>query len=173
MIGSAAYQENRWAVGEGMRLYNGFNCVGCHANGGGGIGRGIAAALAAEGATVFPADVGDADLSRPGEAARLAAEAIRRLLGLRDAGDSPPADFVARLYGYVARTPCRLLAVQLEDGVEELEAQLKADKAAAAAPVATAPESVSAATNGNGASVEPPPASVHRRSSTTAARRES
>jgi len=46
---------------------------------GGGIGRGIAAALAAEGATVFPADVGDADLSRPGEAARLAAEAIRRL----------------------------------------------------------------------------------------------
>jgi len=46
---------------------------------GGGIGRGIAAALAAEGATVFAADVQDADLSGPGEPLRLAQEAIRRL----------------------------------------------------------------------------------------------
>jgi NAD(P)-dependent dehydrogenase (short-subunit alcohol dehydrogenase family) len=45
----------------------------------GGIGRGIAAALAEEGATVFAADRPEADLSRPGEAARLAQEAIRRL----------------------------------------------------------------------------------------------
>lgn len=45
----------------------------------GGIGRGIAAALEAEGAEVFRADLAEADLSRPGEAARLAAEAIRRL----------------------------------------------------------------------------------------------
>jgi NAD(P)-dependent dehydrogenase (short-subunit alcohol dehydrogenase family) len=46
---------------------------------GGGIGRGIAAVLAEEGAQVFGADLQDADLSRPGEAARLASEAIRRL----------------------------------------------------------------------------------------------
>jgi NAD(P)-dependent dehydrogenase (short-subunit alcohol dehydrogenase family) len=46
---------------------------------GGGIGRAIAAALAEEGATVFAADLPEADLSKPGEAARLAAEAIRRL----------------------------------------------------------------------------------------------
>jgi NAD(P)-dependent dehydrogenase (short-subunit alcohol dehydrogenase family) len=45
----------------------------------GGIGRGIAQALAAEGATVFGADLPEADLARPGEAARLAGEAIRRL----------------------------------------------------------------------------------------------
>jgi 3-oxoacyl-[acyl-carrier protein] reductase len=45
----------------------------------GGIGRGIAAALADEGATVFGADLADADLSRPGEPLRLAQEAIRRL----------------------------------------------------------------------------------------------
>jgi NAD(P)-dependent dehydrogenase (short-subunit alcohol dehydrogenase family) len=45
----------------------------------GGIGRGIAAALAEEGATVFGADLREADLSRPGEAQRLAGEAIRRL----------------------------------------------------------------------------------------------
>ena len=45
----------------------------------GGIGRGIAAALAEEGATVFGADRPEADLSLPGEAARLAQEAIRRL----------------------------------------------------------------------------------------------
>ena len=46
---------------------------------GGGIGRALAAALAAEGAAVFGADLADADLSRPGEAARLAGEAVRRL----------------------------------------------------------------------------------------------
>lgn len=42
MISNSAYQENRWAVAEGQRLYNGFNCVGCHANGGGGIGPPLA-----------------------------------------------------------------------------------------------------------------------------------
>ncbi|HEY1290708.1 MAG TPA: SDR family oxidoreductase [Burkholderiales bacterium] len=46
---------------------------------GGGIGRALAAALAAEGAAVFGADLQDADLSRPGEAVRLAGEAVRRL----------------------------------------------------------------------------------------------
>jgi NAD(P)-dependent dehydrogenase (short-subunit alcohol dehydrogenase family) len=46
---------------------------------GGGIGRALAAALAAEGAAVFGADLQDADLSRPGEAARLAGEVLRRL----------------------------------------------------------------------------------------------
>jgi NAD(P)-dependent dehydrogenase (short-subunit alcohol dehydrogenase family) len=46
---------------------------------GGGIGRGIAAALAEEGARVFGADLPDADLSQPGAAAGLAREAIRRL----------------------------------------------------------------------------------------------
>ena len=46
---------------------------------GGGIGRALAAALAAEGAAVFGADLADADLSRPGEAVRLAGEAVSRL----------------------------------------------------------------------------------------------
>jgi 3-oxoacyl-[acyl-carrier protein] reductase len=46
---------------------------------GNGIGRAIAAALAEEGAKVFPADLPEADLAKPGEAARLADEAIRRL----------------------------------------------------------------------------------------------
>ena len=32
------YQENAWGMAEGKRLYSTFNCVGCHANGGGGIG---------------------------------------------------------------------------------------------------------------------------------------
>lgn len=31
-----AYQENRWAVSEGKRLYSWYNCSGCHAPGGGG-----------------------------------------------------------------------------------------------------------------------------------------
>jgi cytochrome c oxidase cbb3-type subunit 3 len=29
------YEENAWAVSEGKRLYEMFNCVGCHAHGGG------------------------------------------------------------------------------------------------------------------------------------------
>ncbi|HEV8292769.1 MAG TPA: cytochrome c, partial [Tepidisphaeraceae bacterium] len=32
------YEKNAYAIAEGQRLYNAFNCVGCHAHGGGGIG---------------------------------------------------------------------------------------------------------------------------------------
>lgn len=32
----APFQSNRWAVGEGKRLYEWFNCAGCHSPGGGG-----------------------------------------------------------------------------------------------------------------------------------------
>ncbi|HEX2189631.1 MAG TPA: c-type cytochrome [Longimicrobiaceae bacterium] len=31
-----AYQENRWAVGQGYTFYVQYNCAGCHAPGGGG-----------------------------------------------------------------------------------------------------------------------------------------
>jgi cytochrome c oxidase cbb3-type subunit 3 len=34
----APYGENAWAISEGKRLYTWFNCIGCHANGGGGMG---------------------------------------------------------------------------------------------------------------------------------------
>jgi cytochrome c oxidase cbb3-type subunit 3 len=32
------YMGNAWAMGEGQRLYNQMNCVGCHSHGGGGMG---------------------------------------------------------------------------------------------------------------------------------------
>ena len=32
------YEDNAYAVSQGKRLFNYFNCVGCHANGGGGMG---------------------------------------------------------------------------------------------------------------------------------------
>lgn len=35
---SAPYDDNAYAVAEGKRLYSQWNCVGCHAHGGGGIG---------------------------------------------------------------------------------------------------------------------------------------
>ena len=35
---SNMYQESAYAVSEGQKLYEGYNCVGCHAHGGGGIG---------------------------------------------------------------------------------------------------------------------------------------
>jgi cytochrome c oxidase cbb3-type subunit 3 len=34
----SVYEENAYAVSEGKRLYNQFNCSGCHFHGGGGIG---------------------------------------------------------------------------------------------------------------------------------------
>ncbi|HEX2209022.1 MAG TPA: cytochrome c [Longimicrobium sp.] len=33
---AGAYQENRWAVGQGYTFYVQYNCAGCHAPGGGG-----------------------------------------------------------------------------------------------------------------------------------------
>jgi cytochrome c oxidase cbb3-type subunit 3 len=35
---STAYEANAYAISEGQRLYSWFNCVGCHAHGGGAIG---------------------------------------------------------------------------------------------------------------------------------------
>jgi len=32
------YRETSYAMSEGQQLYNSFNCVGCHAHGGGGMG---------------------------------------------------------------------------------------------------------------------------------------
>src|SRR5258708_13101504 len=34
---SNMYEESAYAVSEGQKLYEGYNCVGCHAHGGGGI----------------------------------------------------------------------------------------------------------------------------------------
>jgi cytochrome c oxidase cbb3-type subunit 3 len=35
---ATAYESNAWAISEGQRMYNWFNCVGCHEHGGGSIG---------------------------------------------------------------------------------------------------------------------------------------
>jgi cytochrome c oxidase cbb3-type subunit III len=32
------FRENAWGISEGKRLFTAYNCVGCHANGGGGMG---------------------------------------------------------------------------------------------------------------------------------------
>jgi cytochrome c oxidase cbb3-type subunit III len=38
VAGRNPYEGNAWAVGEGRRFYEAYNCVGCHAHGGGGMG---------------------------------------------------------------------------------------------------------------------------------------
>lgn len=38
MMDMSQYESSAYAVTEGKRLYNAFNCVGCHAQGGGAIG---------------------------------------------------------------------------------------------------------------------------------------
>ena len=35
---TSPFQQNAWGMAEGKRLFTSFNCVGCHANGGGGMG---------------------------------------------------------------------------------------------------------------------------------------
>ena len=35
---ASEYDDNAWAIAEGQQLYNQWNCVGCHAHGGGGMG---------------------------------------------------------------------------------------------------------------------------------------
>jgi len=37
-VASKEYGENAFAIGEGARLFQWYNCNGCHANGGGGMG---------------------------------------------------------------------------------------------------------------------------------------
>lgn len=36
--GGNPYVANAWGIAQGKRLYSWFNCVGCHGNGGGGMG---------------------------------------------------------------------------------------------------------------------------------------
>ena len=35
---TSPFQENAWGISEGKRLFSAYNCTGCHAQGGGGIG---------------------------------------------------------------------------------------------------------------------------------------
>ena len=35
---SSPFQDNAWGISEGKRLFDQFNCSGCHAHGGGGMG---------------------------------------------------------------------------------------------------------------------------------------
>jgi cytochrome c oxidase cbb3-type subunit 3 len=37
-VGKNEYDENAWAVSEGKRVFEMFNCVGCHSHGGGNMG---------------------------------------------------------------------------------------------------------------------------------------
>lgn len=36
--GGGPYRGNAWGIAEGKRLFSAYNCVGCHAHGGGGMG---------------------------------------------------------------------------------------------------------------------------------------
>jgi cytochrome c oxidase cbb3-type subunit 3 len=38
VAGKNPYEENAWAVSEGQRYFDAYNCTGCHAHGGGGMG---------------------------------------------------------------------------------------------------------------------------------------
>jgi cytochrome c oxidase cbb3-type subunit 3 len=38
MSGTSPFQDNAYGISEGKRLFNNYNCSGCHANGGGGMG---------------------------------------------------------------------------------------------------------------------------------------
>jgi cytochrome c oxidase cbb3-type subunit 3 len=72
-----SFDENAYAVSQGQQLFSAFNCVGCHAHGGGGMGPALMDNKWLYGSTpqqIFPRQ----DSRRPGLAARRLRSQCRR-----------------------------------------------------------------------------------------------
>jgi cytochrome c oxidase cbb3-type subunit 3 len=113
---TSPYEENAFAVGQGKRLYRWYNCNGCHANGGGGIGPPLMDAewrYGAEPAQIFDSIV----MGRPN--------------GMPSFGGHIPEDQVWQLVAYV-RSMSGLLrkdvAPSRQDGMSQGEAENARDR---------------------------------------------
>ncbi len=76
------YEDNAWAVSEGKRLYSQFNCAGCHAHGGGGMGPPLMDALwryGAEPENVFASIAGGRPNGMPAFGTKVGATQIWQL----------------------------------------------------------------------------------------------
>jgi cytochrome c oxidase cbb3-type subunit III len=80
----APFQESAWAVSEGKRLFENFNCVGCHSHGGGGMGPPLMDAAWIYGsrpANVFETIVEGRPNGMPSFRDRLTAQQVWQLVG--------------------------------------------------------------------------------------------
>ena len=75
-------EDNAYAIAEGQRLYTWFNCVGCHAHGGGGIGPPLMGELmhGREPAIIFAIIIGGTPNGMPAFGAKLADAQVWQLV---------------------------------------------------------------------------------------------
>lgn len=78
------YRGNAWALAEGSRLFRWFNCSGCHANGGGGMGPALMDAkwiYGSDPATIYTTIADGRPNGMPAFRDRLSQEQIWQLVG--------------------------------------------------------------------------------------------
>ena len=90
------YKGNAWAMAEGYELYNRMNCVGCHANGGGGMGPALMDGkwiYGSEPGDVFQTIVEGRPNGMPSYRARLSDDQVWKLVAyVRSMSGLAPAD---------------------------------------------------------------------------------
>jgi cytochrome c oxidase cbb3-type subunit 3 len=111
------YQENAWAVAEGKRLFRQFNCVGCHAQGGGSIGPALMDAEWVYGSApenIYASIVGGRPNGMPAFGGKLAATQVWQL-----------AAYVRSLSGWVRKdvAPARDDAMQVKSQEQATDEQ--------------------------------------------------
>jgi cytochrome c oxidase cbb3-type subunit 3 len=77
------YVGNAWAMGEGQRLYNQMNCVGCHSHGGGGMGPPLMDGpwlYGADDASIFTTIVGGRPNGMPAYRGRMSDDQVWQLV---------------------------------------------------------------------------------------------
>jgi cytochrome c oxidase cbb3-type subunit 3 len=123
--GGNRYDENAYHLSEGKRLYVWFNCNGCHANGGGGMGPALM-----DGRWKYGSGLADIAASiRDG-----------RSNGMPAFRDKIPAEQIWQVAGYVS-TIARLRPSGAEPGRnDEMQARPAENRAPAAMPASSPPE---------------------------------
>jgi cytochrome c oxidase cbb3-type subunit III len=104
------FNGNAWAISEGKRLFTHFNCSGCHANGGGGIGPALMDdewIYGFDGATVFASIVEGRPDGMPSFRGKIAEDQIWQLVAYVESmsGHSPLDSLPGRTDHMNARRP--------------------------------------------------------------------
>jgi len=104
------FNGNAWAISEGKRLFTHFNCAGCHANGGGGIGPALMDdewIYGFDGATVFASIVEGRPDGMPSFREKIAEDQIWQLVAYVESvsGHSPLDSLPGRSDHMNARRP--------------------------------------------------------------------
>jgi cytochrome c oxidase cbb3-type subunit III len=104
------FNGNAWAISEGKRLFSHFNCAGCHANGGGGIGPALMDdewVYGFDAANIFASVVEGRPDGMPSFRGKIAEEQIWQIVAYVESmsGHSPLDSLPGRSDRMSARTP--------------------------------------------------------------------